>query len=68
MFTRPLFETPDMIEQHRLLNEVAELIDAGVLRTTFAESFGRIDASNLKKAHQLIESHKSRGKVVLEGF
>ena len=68
MFTRPLFETPDMIEQHRLLNEVSELIDAGVLRTTFAESFGTIGAANLKKAHELVESHKSRGKVVLEGF
>ena len=26
MFTRPLFETPDMAAQHRLLNEVADLV------------------------------------------
>lgn len=68
MFTRSLFETANMIAQHRLLNEVAQLVDAGVLRTTFAEHFGRIDASNLKRAHALLESGKARGKIVLEGF
>jgi NADPH2:quinone reductase len=68
MFTRSLFETQDMIAQHRLLNEVSELVDAGVIRTTFAESFGTINAANLKKAHALIESGRSRGKIVLGGF
>lgn len=68
MFTRPLFETPDMIEQHHLLNRVGELVDAGVLRTTLGDHFGRICAENLRKAHALIESAKARGKIVLEGF
>jgi NADPH:quinone reductase-like Zn-dependent oxidoreductase len=56
MFTRPLFETPDMIAQHQLLSEVAELVDAGVIRTTVGDHFGRINADNLKRAHALIES------------
>jgi NADPH2:quinone reductase len=68
MFARSLFETADMIAQHRLLNEVSGLVDAGVIRTTFAESLGAIDATNLKKAHALIETGRSRGKVMLEGF
>ncbi|WP_420223367.1 zinc-binding alcohol dehydrogenase family protein [Pigmentiphaga litoralis] len=68
MFTRSLFQTPDMIEQHHLLNEVADLIDAGILRTTLGEQFGTINAQNLKHAHALIESGKAKGKVVLEGF
>ncbi|MCG6965349.1 MAG: zinc-binding alcohol dehydrogenase family protein [Chromatiaceae bacterium] len=68
MFTRSLFGTPDMIAQHRLLTEVAQLVDAGVIRTTVAEHFGTINAANLKRAHALIESGKSRGKIVLEGF
>jgi hypothetical protein len=38
------------------------------IRTTFAESFGAINAANLKKTHALIESGRSRGKIVLEGF
>ncbi|MDY0884941.1 zinc-binding alcohol dehydrogenase family protein [Dongia soli] len=68
MFTRSLFETPDMIEQHHLLNEVADLIDNGTLKTTLAEVVGPINAANLKTAHALIESGKAKGKLVLEGF
>ncbi|MGQ2924151.1 MAG: zinc-binding alcohol dehydrogenase family protein [Hydrogenophaga sp.] len=68
MFTRALFGTADMIGQHRLLNEVAALVDAGLIRTTLAERFGTINADNLKRAHALLESGKARGKVVLEGW
>jgi NADPH2:quinone reductase len=68
MFSRSLYETPDIIAQHRLLNEISELVDAGVIRTTFADSLGTINAANLKKAHGLIESGRSRGKIVLTGF
>ncbi len=68
MYTRSLFETPDMIEQHKLLNRVAELIDAGTLKTTLGEHFGAINAANLRRAHELLESGKAKGKIVLEGF
>jgi NADPH2:quinone reductase len=68
MFTRSLFETDDMIAQHQLLNEVAALVDAGVIRSTLAHPFGTISAASVKKAHALIESGKSHGKIVLEGF
>jgi len=68
MFTRSSFQTPDMIAQHHLLNDVADLIDKGVLRTTMDQSFGAINAANLKRAHALLESGKSRGKIVLEGW
>lgn len=68
MFARPLFETQDMIAQHLLLNETANLIDAGTLRTTLGENFGAINAANLKRAHALIESGKAKGKIVLEGW
>ncbi|WP_300731115.1 zinc-binding alcohol dehydrogenase family protein [Pseudomonas sp.] len=68
MYTRSLFETPDMIEQHHLLNRVAALMDAGTLRTTVGEHFGTINAANLRRAHALLESGKAKGKIVLEGF
>lgn len=68
MFTRPLFGTPDMIEQHKLLNRVAELVDAGKIRTTLSETLGPINAANLKRAHAMIESGRTKGKLVLEGF
>lgn len=68
MFARSTFQTDDMIAQHQLLNDVADLIDKGVLRTTLDQSFGTINAANLKRAHALIESGKAVGKIVLEGW
>ncbi|KDN99697.1 MULTISPECIES: zinc-binding alcohol dehydrogenase family protein [Pseudomonas] len=68
MYTRSLFETADMIEQHNLLERVAELIDNGTLKTTLGEHFGTINAANLRRAHALLESGAAKGKIVLEGF
>jgi len=68
MFTRAMFGTPDMIEQHKLLSEVARLIDAGTLTTTLGRDLGRIDAANLREAHRLLEEGRAIGKLVLTGF
>jgi zinc-binding alcohol dehydrogenase family protein len=68
MFTRSLFQTPDMVKQHALLDELAQLVDAGVIKTTLAERFGTINAANLKRAHALLESNTAKGKIVLEGY
>lgn len=68
MYTRSLFETADMLEQHKLLNRVAALIDAGTLKTTVGEHFGTINAENLRRAHALLESGQAKGKIVLESF
>ncbi|NOY85137.1 MAG: zinc-binding alcohol dehydrogenase family protein [Nitrospirae bacterium] len=68
MFTRSLFQTQDMIEQHYLLTQVADLVDEGRIKTTMTENFGTINAKNLIKAHALLESGKSRGKIVLAGY
>jgi NADPH:quinone reductase-like Zn-dependent oxidoreductase len=68
MFTRSSFQTADMIGQHHLLSDVSDMIDKGVLRTTLDQTFGIINAENLKRAHAQIESGKSVGKVVLEGW
>jgi zinc-binding alcohol dehydrogenase family protein len=68
MFTRSMFETADMQKQHALLNDVSQLVDSGVLKTTVGERYGKINAENLKRAHALVESNKARGKIVLEGF
>jgi alcohol dehydrogenase len=68
MFTRSMFGTPDMIEQHRLLNEVSSLVDSGKLRSTTGQVVGRIDAENLRKAHAQLESGRAIGKLVLEGW
>jgi zinc-binding alcohol dehydrogenase family protein len=68
MFTRPMFGTSDMIEQHKLLEEIAHLVDEGVIKTTLTDTLTPINAENLKKAHVLVESGAAIGKTVVEGF
>jgi zinc-binding alcohol dehydrogenase family protein len=68
MFTRPRFQTRDMIEQHRILNQVAEWLDAGKVRGTLKETLSPINAANLRKAHQKLESGTMIGKLVLRGW
>ena len=68
MFTRPLLQTADIEAQHRLLNEVADLVDSGRVRSTMRENYGRIDAPNLMRAMAFLKSGRAIGKIVLEGF
>lgn len=68
MFTRARFQTPDMMEQHRLLTEVAARLDAGKLRGTLRETLSPINGANLRKAHERLESGTMIGKLVLKGW
>lgn len=68
MFARSMHQTPDMVEQHRLLSCVAELVDNGTIRSTRTETLSPINAANLREAHRMVESGGMIGKVVLEGW
>lgn len=68
MFTRAMFQTPDMINQHQLLTDLSRLIQQGQIKTTLKQTLGKINAANLRQAHQLLESGKSIGKLVLAGW
>jgi NADPH:quinone reductase len=68
MFTRSMYQTADMIEQHNLLNKAAELIEAGHVRTTLTERLSPINAVNLRQAHARVEAGRMIGKIVLENF
>ncbi len=65
MFTRSMFKTEDMNEQHMLLNEIAKLINEKMLVTTVNEVMRPINAENLRKAHAFIEQGRAIGKIVL---
>jgi NADPH:quinone reductase-like Zn-dependent oxidoreductase len=65
MFTRPRFETPDMIEQQRLLAATAQLVDQGTLRTTVTKTIEDFSAAGLREAHRDVESGRMTGKVVI---
>lgn len=68
MFARSMHQTPDMIEQHKLLSYVADEIDAGRIRTTVSQILTPINAANMREAHRLIETGQAKGKIVVEGF
>ena len=68
MFTRAMFETEDMAQQGEILRQLATLVDDGKVQTTLDAVLGRINVENLTQAHQLIESGKAKGKIVLSGF
>ena len=68
MFARSMHQTPDMIEQHHLLNWAATEVDAGRIKTTVSDVINTINAANLLEAHRRIETGTTAGKIVLEGF
>ncbi len=68
MFTRPMFKTPDMIEQHLLLNEIARLIDTKTIKTTVNQIMSPINVENLRKAHDTLEKGRTIGKIVLKDW
>jgi NADPH2:quinone reductase len=65
MFTRSSFETEDMIDQHRILDRIAGLVDTGTLRTTLTETLDGLTAANHREAHRRLEAGTMIGKVAI---
>lgn len=65
MFTRAMYQTPDMIEQQQLLNNIARLVDQEVITTTVNKIIKPINAANLRHAHELLERGDAIGKITL---
>ncbi|RWC51091.1 MAG: zinc-binding alcohol dehydrogenase family protein [Mesorhizobium sp.] len=68
MMARPVFQRPDMAEQGAILRKLAQLVDAGQVRTTLAKRLGPASANALIQAHRDIEAGSVNGKIVFEGF
>lgn len=65
MFTRSMFKTQDMQQQQQILQQAAELLQDGQLRTTCTTTLRGLNAATLQKAHDLIKSGHTQGKVVV---
>jgi NADPH2:quinone reductase len=65
MFTRSTFETADMAEQQEILRRVAELVDAGELRSTATETIQSLSAASIRRAHELVLGGRMIGKAVV---
>ncbi|MFN0257565.1 zinc-binding alcohol dehydrogenase family protein [Pedobacter ureilyticus] len=66
MYTRSTFQTEDMIEQHHILNKVADLLDEGVLVHTLTQTLNGLSAETLKQAHEQLESGTTIGKLAIK--
>lgn len=65
VFTRPLYQTKDMIAQHHILNEISSLVDAGILQSTLTQELHPINCENLLMAHKIVEQGNRLGKITL---
>ena len=65
MFTRSMYQTEDMAEQGKLLNELSQLIEDGAIMTTCNDVVAPINAKNLQDVHQRLEQGRTIGKIAL---
>ena len=68
MFTRPQFRTPDRGRQGEILERLAELVEAGEIVSTATTHLEPISPGTLARAHALLESGRTLGKIVLAGW
>lgn len=68
MFTRSMFKTDDLIEQHHILNRLAELVDFGKITATANDSLSPINAENILEGHRRMESESAIGKLTISGW
>ena len=66
MFTRPMFQTPDMSEQGRLLDEVARLVDAGTIQSSLTTQIAGLGPESLRRGHQIVAGGHAVGKIALD--
>jgi NADPH:quinone reductase len=65
MFTRSAFKTPDMNDQGRLLDALADLVDSGSIRSTATTIIHGFDPAGLREGHRLVSDGSTIGKVVI---
>jgi NADPH:quinone reductase len=66
MFTRSMYKTDDIEEQHNILKQIATLIDEGKIKTTLTQTIEGFSVESIKKAHKIVESGKSIGKIAID--
>lgn len=68
MFARSLHQTPDMIQQHHILTEIARLVEAGQMRSPLTETLGAMTVETLLEGHRRLQSGATIGKVALDAI
>ncbi|MDR2262155.1 MAG: zinc-binding alcohol dehydrogenase family protein [Enterobacter asburiae] len=66
MYTRSMYQTADMARQGEILNEVAKLVDNGVVESSLSETLRGLSVESISEAHRKVLDGHMRGKVVVE--
>lgn len=66
MYTRSMYQTADMARQGGILNEVAKLVDTGVVESSLSETLHGLSVESITEAHRKVLDGHMRGKVVVE--
>ncbi len=65
MYTRSMFNTPDIAEQGEILKQVAALVDEGKVHTTLSETLHGLSVESIEAAHAKVLDGHMQGKVVV---
>ena len=68
MFSRSAAGGDAQLAQGRILDRLADLVEAGEIRSTLTRTLGPISAAPLQQAHDLLASGRTLGKIALEGW
>lgn len=65
MYTKSFYQLPEMISQHEVLEKISRMLNDGVLKSTVTEVLHTVNAATLRKAHKMIETNHTIGKIVI---
>lgn len=65
MYTRSMFNTPDIAQQGEILRQVAALVDEGKVTTTLSETLHGLTVESIEAAHAKVLDGHMQGKVVV---
>lgn len=68
MFTKSMFQTPDLHTQGELLSQLAQLVEHNQIKSTIQTILSPINADNVRQAHELLEHGHHHGKIVITDF
>ncbi|AVF35944.1 zinc-binding alcohol dehydrogenase family protein [Rahnella sikkimica] len=65
MYTRSMFNTPDIAQQGEILKQVAARVDEGKVTTTLSETLHGLTVESIEAAHAKVLDGHMQGKVVV---
>ena len=66
MYTRSMYQTADMARQGEILNEVAKLVENGVVESSLSETLQGLSVESISEAHRKVLDGHMRGKMVVQ--